>query len=247
MVNLATKDVRAIFFDQGGVIMGERKPDPEIREAYLKKIMEKLNINEDPDKLLDRLIRGEKEYKIWGMDSLIELPAAEIWKRWLMPEIPADKLNQIAEELTLYYFEAERTRFPDPDIKEVIIELKKRGYIIGVISNSWSKSLVHIELEGAGIDDIVDLVVLSSETGIRKPSKKIFQNALEKSNLEAGHAVYVGDQPNRDVAGPKDAGFALSVILRTNKLIPGSMENPEHKPDLIIEKLSDLLNIFEEK
>ncbi len=42
----------------------------------------------------------------------------------------------------------------------------------------------------------------------------------------------------------RDAGYALSIILRTKKLKKLSMDKPEHQPDLIIDSLTELLDMF---
>ena len=241
------KDIKAVYFDQGGVVMGARIPLADEGEANMKKIMELTGIKEDFRSLKKRLLEGEDRYKKWGMDSLIECTADKVWPRWMLPEVSEKILIPIAEELTLLHFESKGKRTADPNIKKVLIELKKRGYIVGLISNTWSKPLVHQEIIEGDLDGLFDIVVLSSEEGIRKPHKDIFKLGLTGFNINPENAVYVGDQPNRDIEGPRDAGFALSIILRTKKLTNEQMEKPQHQPDLIIDSLTELLEIFPER
>ncbi len=241
---MAEKDIRAIYFDQGGVVMGERVPLPDNGEANLKKIMEITGIREDFRKFMNRLLAGEEKYKKWGMDSLIECPADQVWPGWMLPEISSEILAPVAEELTLLYFQAKGKRSVDKNIRDVLITLKQRGYTVGLISNTWSRPLVHEELKEGGLEGLFETVVLSSEEGIRKPDKRIFLSGLKGFDFKPENAVYVGDQPNRDVPGPRNAGFALSIILKTKKLKPEHMEKPEHKPDIIIDSLTQLLDLF---
>ena len=236
--------IKAIFFDQGGVVTGDRVPYPDDGEKNIRKIMEMTGLHDDFRKFKEKLLAGEAEYKKWGMESLIECPASEVWPRWMLPELPAEKLVPIAEELTLLYFQSKGYRTVNENMKEVLLGLKKRGYRVGLISNTWSRPLVHEELKEGGLDGIFETVVLSSETGMRKPDSKIFIDALESFGIKPENAAYIGDQPNRDVAGPKKAGYGLSVILKTKKLKPHHMEKPEHKPDLMIDSLTELLEIF---
>jgi HAD superfamily hydrolase (TIGR01549 family) len=243
----ADKDIKAIYFDQGGVVMGARVPLPDNGEANLNKIMRMTGLRDDYIKFMDRLLKGEDKYKKWGMDSLIECTADKVWPGWMLPEIPEEILTPIAEELTLLYFESKGKRTADKNIKDVLIELKKREYIVGLISNTWSKALVHQELKEGGLEGLFDTVVLSSEEGIRKPDKEIFLRGLAGFNIKPENAVYVGDQPNRDIPGPRNAGFALSIILKTKKLKSHHMEKPEHNPDLIIDSLTQLLDIFPDR
>ena len=241
------KDIKAIYFDQGGVVMKERIPLPDDGEANLSKIMKMTGLNEDYRKFMQRLLAGEDEYKKWGMDSLIEYTEDKVWPGWILPEVPEEVLKPIAEELTLLYFEAKGRRKTDKNIKEVLTTLKKRGYIVGLISNTWSKPLVHQEILEGGLEGLFDTVVLSSEEGIRKPGKKLFEIGLKGFDIKPENAVYIGDQPNRDIQGPRDAGYALSIILRTKKLTDKQMEKKEHKPDMIIESLTELLDLFPER
>ena len=247
MMKKIEKNIKAVYFDQGGVVMGARIPLPDNGEANLKKIMAMTGIEEDYREFMERLLEGESKYKKWGMESLIECPADKVWPRWMLPEVPSDILAPIAEELTLLYFEAKGKRSADKNIKDVLIRLKQRGYIVGLISNTWSKPLVYQELKDAGLEGLFETIILSSEEGIRKPAKNIFLRGLEGLNLKPENAVYVGDQPNRDIPGPRNAGYALAIILKTKKLKPEQMEKKEHRPDLIIESLSELLEIFPEK
>lgn len=244
MQDTAVKKIKAIYFDQGGVVAGDRIPLADDGRAYMEKIMAMTGIREDYKILKERLLEGESRYKKWGMDSLIEAPASEVWPRWMLPEVSSDILAPIAEELTLLYFQSKGKRTVNKDMKQVLQKLKENGYIVGLISNTWSRPLVHDELAAGGLAGIFEAVVLSSETGMRKPDEKIFLDALKGFNIEPENAAYVGDQPNRDVAGPKKAGYGLTIILTTKKLKPHHMEKDEHKPDIVIDSLTELLDIF---
>ncbi|MEM7413000.1 MAG: HAD family phosphatase [Myxococcota bacterium] len=52
---------------------------------------------------------------------------------------------------------------------------------------SWEASLP--------VGDLFDVVVDSSEVGVRKPDPMIFHLALEQLGVEAGHAVFLDDYP----------------------------------------------------
>ncbi|GAH80026.1 unnamed protein product, partial [marine sediment metagenome] len=43
------------------------------------------------------------------------------------------------------------------------------------------------------IDDLIDLVVISDEIGIRKPNPKLFSYCLHKFNVKGHETIYVGD------------------------------------------------------
>ena len=66
------------------------------------------------------------------------------------------------------------------------------------------------------------------------------------AGVEPGRCAYVGDQPSRDVAGCKRAGFALSIIIESGAPMAVSQDELL-KPDFTIHRLSELLDIFQSR
>ena len=83
---------------------------------------------------------------------------------------------------------------------EVLREIKKRGYILGCITNGVS-SLQNIKLDTAGIREMFDVVVVSGDIGIYKPDRRIFDEAIIRAGIENSQALYVGDHPVNDIQG----------------------------------------------
>ena len=54
--------------------------------------------------------------------------------------------------------------------------------------------------------------VISSEVGVRKPSPRIFQVALERANVPAAEALFVGNDPWDDVEGAAGAGLHTCLV-----------------------------------
>ena len=70
------------------------------------------------------------------------------------------------------------------------------------------------KLKQLGIDDFIDVMVTSQETGIEKPSPVMFKLALEKLQIEASEAAYFGDSLERDVEGAASCGLkAFWVVI----------------------------------
>ena len=77
-------------------------------------------------------------------------------------------------------------------VKPVLYELKKRGYLLGVISNAKHEELVQT-LKKNGMLRLFDCVTSSSKTGSEKPDLGIFRAALSELECPAKEAVMVGD------------------------------------------------------
>ncbi len=58
-----------------------------------------------------------------------------------------------------------------------------------------------------GIEQYVDFIVTSEEVGIEKPSKEIFNAALNKIKCKACDVIMVGDNFDKDITGANDLGI----------------------------------------
>ncbi|MCD6122626.1 MAG: HAD-IIIA family hydrolase [Spirochaetales bacterium] len=130
------------------------------------------------------------------------------------------------------------------DAAGIIRELYSRGYKIGIVSNTVSRVLVPGEIEETGLAEYIDVLIMSSITNIRKPDPKMFKMAAEIMHVKPERSVYIGDKPNRDVEGPRRAGYRLTIVLENSKLKPLEELTPIQRPDIIIKSFDELLEIF---
>ncbi len=125
-----------------------------------------------------------------------------------------------------------------PHSHEVLAELRRRGLKLGIITNGWSEKQLQA-LGGLGLTHLFDDVVVSETVGLRKPDPAIFHLALSRLDVQPHEALYVGDSPTNDVAGPQSAGMKAA-------LFPGGHALPEHiKPDYVLKDLRGVLNIVQ--
>jgi putative hydrolase of the HAD superfamily len=111
---------------------------------------------------------------------------------------------------------------------EILHTLAQR-FVLGVISNG-NASVHHI-----GVGHLFQFVHSAEEAGVAKPHPVIFQQALAKAGIPPQQAVYVGDDPVRDIQGAKEAG------LRTVWFNPRQQEwTGEQAPDATITHLAEL-------
>lgn len=93
---------------------------------------------------------------------------------------------------------------------DVLENLKKTGFILGVISNSEDGRVKDV-LEATKILPFLDIYLDSYVFGCAKPDPKIFSEATKKLDISPDQAVYIGDSYMQDVSGAECAG--LSAIL----------------------------------
>lgn len=127
----------------------------------------------------------------------------------------------------------------DNDALDVLQKLRRR-FKLGVVSNFAMPECAWQLLDQFGLRELFEVVLISAEVNMRKPSHKIFDMALRILGLEASEAIFVGDTPGPDVRGPRSVGMkAVLIERRPMKRISNA------KPDKIIRRLTDLLDVLE--
>lgn len=90
---------------------------------------------------------------------------------------------------------------------ELLDELKSRGAGVYLLSNAQA-AFTYDEIEGSGLTDKFDGMLLSSEWGVRKPDKAYFEILFDKYDLDKKTSVMVGDDMVNDVRAAESFGIA---------------------------------------
>lgn len=236
-------DIEAIFIDVGNTLRILVKDEPYQAQARQQLAM-LVGTQESPETFCARLDERYKIYRKWAFETLIEASEKELWTRWLLPDFPADKIASLAGELTYQYRQSMGRRVLQRDAKHVVVELSKRGYRMGIISNVITEREIPDWLEADGLTKYFKAVVLSSVFGHRKPDPEIYWEAARRAGVAPARSVYVGDNPSRDVLGTRRAGFGMVIIMMEPAELEKEPPTGENKPDLIIHQFSELLDIF---
>lgn len=238
--------IEAIFLDIGNTLRILLDDAPH-RAAARRKIAALLGTNEDPETFCEKLDARYKLYRTWAFEHLAEAPEAELWTRWLAPDFPAEKVAPLGVELTFQYRQSMGRRVVVENGKEVVAELHRRGYILGIISNLITSREIPDWMEEDGFTPYFKAVVLSSVLGIRKPDPTMFLEAARQAGVDPARCVYVGDNPKRDVFGARQAGFGAVVLIIDPAKLDEKSITDENRPDLVIHKFNDLLDVFPER
>jgi putative hydrolase of the HAD superfamily len=113
--------------------------------------------------------------------------------------------------------------FPYPFTAQVLENLRKKGYRMGIISN-WDDSARTI-LEKHHLDRFFEHLVISSEVGSEKPDVEIFRRAMQAASVGPGECIYVGDNYYDDAVGSRKAGMETIIINRYGDLGIEELEN----------------------
>lgn len=198
----ALQGIRAILFDAGGTLI----------HLDSSRIRDLLSVELNIEISLDRFSRAQS----LAMARVAELVAAgagstEQLKRefytTLLPEtgVSKGKLSAAVECAFKLAREEMLWRKSEEATAPVLGELKKRGYILGVVSNSDGR--IESAFQLAGLTSYFDFFIDSFLVGVEKPDPRIFRMAIERAGVDPSEAAYVGDLYPVDVLGARSAGL----------------------------------------
>jgi putative hydrolase of the HAD superfamily len=97
----------------------------------------------------------------------------------------------------------------------------------------------------AGIRSYLEFIISSAALGVRKPSPRIFQAALDFFHTAPEQAVMIGDYLEADVQGANQLGMGSVWITRRADLANAAKYDGRIQPDRKIAALSELPAILE--
>lgn len=96
----------------------------------------------------------------------------------------------------------------DQDVLALLGDLRAAGYPVALVSNAFGNGTY----DGVDLAAVADAVVISSEVGIRKPSRRIYAIACERLGVSPREAVMIDDlRQNLDGA----ARIGIGGVLHT--------------------------------
>ena len=122
-----------------------------------------------------------------------------------------------------------RLRFPFhsellPNAVEVLEELHRRGYKLGIITNGDAIQQ-NLKLDFAALRPHVDLVLVGDAEQISKPHAEVFHRAAQRLCVSPENCVFVGDYVPNDIVGAQNAGMTpLYIDVLGRKQCPEGVE-----------------------
>ena len=103
---------------------------------------------------------------------------------------------------------------------------------LGLVTNFAYSTGAHKVLDQFDLKTFFKAIVISGEVGWKKPSQHIFEVALFQLSVEPEEVIFVGDDYEADILGPKKLGMKTIFLSRE--------PNDNEKADAIIESLVEL-------
>lgn len=239
-----------VLFDLGSTLIHFDGDWSEVIPAALRAATDELRslgYDLDPEafpKAYHALI--QEYYQKRADEDFVEYPSDYVLKEALrahsVPNPPAEHLRRA---LNAYYGVSQQHWQVEPDAVPMLEELCARGCRLGIVSNASDDDDVQILVDKAGLRPYFDFILTSAVAGVRKPNRKIFEQALAFWGARPEQAVMVGDLIEADVVGANQMGI-------TSVWIPRRADTPENRaaaavdpPDATINALSELPGVLE--
>ena len=150
--------------------------------------------------------------------------------------IPSSEVPSIVKMITDEESKNIENIKPFPDIEKILVEMKKREYFLGILTNN-SKENVYKFIKINNLD-YFDFVESSSDLFGKDI---ILRKTCEKKNLIIIQTAYIGDE-DRDIVASKNAGLiSIAVTWGFNSTELLHSNNPDYLIDNPMQ-IFDLLN-----
>jgi putative hydrolase of the HAD superfamily len=230
--------IRAVLFDWGDTLMQWAWDDELLAEGHRAGLAA---IGRE-DVAITEHFRERYQPLLWVPGVVEELEYPGLVRRLL-----GDFGIEVTDEELDRFLEAEhaawgRARRLASTTQALLESLRRRDLKVGLVSNAFDPPrLLQRDLEDAGVAQLLDAIVFSSEVGKRKPHAAIFERALEELDVDAEDAVFVGDRLYEDVRGAGELGMVTVQALWFR-----ADENPEgREPDFMAFTQMDVLNVVD--
>ncbi|TFE00841.1 HAD family hydrolase [Jeotgalibacillus sp. R-1-5s-1] len=190
--------MRAVLFDFDGTLLDrDASVAAFIADQYAR--LKQVNVNVDRDTYVNRFIELDAHGYVWK-DRVYAQLVEEL------------QINMTAEELLQdYLHEFPNHCIPVKGLYEMLEHLKRNAYKIGMITNGFG-DFQTANIRALGIEEAFDVILISEWEKLRKPDSRIFLRALQKLDVEAKEAVFVGDHPENDIQAAKRVGMKAVLV-----------------------------------
>ncbi len=226
--------IDTVLFDLDGTLVFHEPDSFDVISAFCSEIGQPLSVEAERE---GRRTRHEYFVDPIIRDQLSGFSDDQFWRHFNLHLLEAlgieGDLERLSEAITARLTNLELTYQCPESGCVTLVELRRRGYRLGLITNRSKVDRFYELLDQVELRPYFDLVLASGEVGVHKPEPGIFYAALERLDAEAKRSIYVGDNYWADVVGARRAGIA-PVLFDPYHIFPEA-------DCLLLERIDDLL------
>lgn len=148
------------------------------------------------------------------------------------------ELWHTADDLWIRHY-GEQSALLIDGVGETLFALSRKGFQLGVVT-SGSRSRIDREVQQSVLKDVFAVIICNEDIKNKKPDPEGLVLAMRKLDVDPSRCAYVGDAPEDIEMGRR--GNVKTVGVRST--YPSSARVPAAKPDLYLERISELLDHF---
>jgi len=181
-----------------------------------------------------------------SVDRIFELYEAKGWENQQIFDIFLEEIHGkvdakfLAAGIVAYRRAREANLKVYPNVNQTLVSLGKMGLKLAIVSDAPRRE-AWMRIFYLNLHHVFDIVLTFDDTGVRKPSPKPFEMALDQLSVKADEAIMIGDWPERDVEGAKQLGIK-TIYARYGDTF-GTVESGA---DWDINDVSEILDIVNE-
>ena len=238
--------IQGVFFDLGGTLFSYQ-PMSENHSLLLAQAVQQMSLNADPAQIIDAHKRASDRVALVYADKDYYLHAD------LFRDIFIQFCTEIGGEFDFELWRNYQPGFEQAvlaalrlrdDCHSTLTELRERGYYTAIASNI-DQQMLDTLVERDQLEDLFDDWSSSEEAQSCKPHQVFFDFTQDKSGLDVGDILFVGDSPEHDILGGYRAGMQTALIVEPGVEPPLQTGKKAVAADYQINTLADLLNILE--
>ncbi|MCS5487105.1 HAD family hydrolase [Curtobacterium flaccumfaciens pv. beticola] len=207
------RHLRAVLFDLDGTLFDHRGSSRRGAAEFLTSLALRPS-----ESALRRWAAAEDEhFERWRSGEIGFAEQRRERLRTVLPALghPLD-LDDVAvlDELFADYLRRYRAAWRAfPESRDLLDDLRSRGYRLGLLTNGDAEQQLD-KLARTGLGDAFDVVHASGRTGLQKPDERAFTGIAHALGVAPSACLFVGDDPERDVAGARRAGMRGLLVDR---------------------------------
>ena len=232
--------IQAVFFDLYGTLVDVQTNELELPPyERLAEWLSDRKFRATPIGLQKLYSEGVAKLKAALPEPDMEIDLRSVFQGMLSAVGMAKPQAGVIDDFAWAFRRATRTKCQPVLGANDLLQRLKTNFRLGLVGDA-QKIFTMKELEELRMVEHFENIILSSETGYRKPSTKMFEVVLQALEVAPEEAVFVGDSVKEDVAGAKAAG------IRTLHYCPGPVPPGGPEPDGRVKRLSEVAKIVEE-
>jgi putative hydrolase of the HAD superfamily len=223
---------KAVIFDYVGTLVDCKGYSMDASKEKLYQMLVDEGFQCDRDRFMQEYSVAHEKYRKVRYEQLKEVTNA-VWVAEALVNLgfqvtPED--SRVKSALNVFFQDFIDTLKLREGAKKLLKQAQTRCKV-GLISNFTYAPVIYKSLRKLGIDGFFNATLVSEAIGWRKPSSHIFKDALERLQVKAEEAIYIGDSPIEDIKGAKEAGLKTVFVpsqFNTLKDLVVSHQNPDY-------------------